>query len=326
MNPWDDVVEAPDHDALTELNKKFRDDLERDTEDFTKNWRCPSCGDIFPPIKNLLIDLPAYGCDKCKEKNPAGYKWVMTKTKVNNVSLDFMVYNQYDTPYCCLFAVVAAFDGARRLDGALHKVSESGPLDVIKMRNTYEDELGVILGYEGSRSYDGYDNLPLVLSAFRDYGISYFSETFLDYVGDTQPEPSVPRLYIDSFFKVDHTDILLVTRLIASGFPLVTGTRVGKLYFYLSAEQIYHCPKGQADAVGGHAFAIIGSGTAPYEKGEVETFYVVRNSKGERGHSCHHKEGFGGDFIIWAKDVRHIWGFYLPDSVLHKYIYCIKKD
>jgi hypothetical protein len=68
MDLWDDIDDAPDHQSLTKLNNKFRVDLERDTDDFTQNWCCPSCGGIFPPVKNLLVDLPAYGCSKCHIK------------------------------------------------------------------------------------------------------------------------------------------------------------------------------------------------------------------------------------------------------------------
>jgi hypothetical protein len=206
------------------------------------------------------------------------------------------------------------------VDGAIHKIMESGPLDVMDMRDVYESKYGFRLGFETkARWYHGFDNLPLVLRAFRDYGITYHSDT----ICDNDSKPSIPRLHIRSFFRVDHTDVLLVTRLVASGFPLVTSMLLGPLFFHLKADQVYECSTFTADALSGHAVAIIGSGTAFYN-GSVQTFYVVRNSHGEKCHSCHNKEGFGADYIVWAKDVRYIWGFYLPDSVLHEYVCSVK--
>lgn len=203
----------------------------------------------------------------------------------------------------------------RRIKGAFHFTWESAPFDVEEMKATYQTCTGLELGEETPnfihRLFAGYDNTPLVMRTFKHFGIGYLGAHY-----DRGASSVVPRLYIDRFFRVDEKDVFLVTRLLASGYPLVTSFLLGQLFTLTNKGQVYLPPTPYGE-LGGHAIVLTGSGKAPNpcRGGVVETCYACRNGHGPVAHSDYHKQNFGDDFLIFASDVRFIWGFTLrPES------------
>ncbi|XP_052138846.1 uncharacterized protein LOC127757388 [Oryza glaberrima] len=301
MGSWV-IGPAPEISELDERAALYRD--KRKAMDYVSNWICPGCRKEYEPIKNMLVDLPPFGCVDCGLKNNAAYEWKITQCTLNGISLDFKTYDQKLEPHCTLYAITAVIDCTRRLEGAQKGFVFSAPFDINEMVETYNKRTGFKLGNEPQdKLYETYDNCPIVMEVLKSDGIAISIGA-----SDVTTTP-VPRLKIRSYFRVDPKDVLYITRLLAGGFPLVAGIRHGFLFNYLSDGQYYCAPtcENTSDA---HAVALIGCGVGS-NGNKTETFYKVRNSHGIKAHSHYQKREFGGDFIVWSSDVTDVWGLYL---------------
>uniref|UniRef100_A0A0D9XYI5 Uncharacterized protein n=1 Tax=Leersia perrieri TaxID=77586 RepID=A0A0D9XYI5_9ORYZ len=309
------IGSAPDSFQLDELAALYHGQAERDTRDYVRSWICPSCKKEYKPIENILVDLPPYECKDCGLKNDAVYDWKISKTIFNKVSLDFKIYDQANKRHCTLYAVAAVVDVSRRVEAAKRGILAATPLDVIEMVTVYSDLTGLIFGLEPpEKLYKEYDNAPFVLETFKSPGIPLMIGPYDEMVKKDSADP-IPRLRIKSYFSVDASNVPMVTRLLASGYPLVASIRTGCLFEYLKGDQYYYSkreavlPRRTAENEL-HSVAVIGCGLAS-KNNKPEIFYSVRDSKGIEAHSHYQKRNFGGDFYAWSSDVIDLWGLYL---------------
>lgn len=304
----DHPVDAPQMTELDQLGLQRGDGVSN--LDCQEVWCCPNCRVVYPPTRNLLVNLPAFGCFTCQIQNPTAYGWKIPQTIVNGVSLDFMVYDQGSTNHCVMYASVAAMDCARRIRGAMHGVSKCAPFDMKEVLIAYEKKTGYKCGLEPRNlTYHG-DSFPLVLTFLKHHGVPYIPR---------MTGTSVRFLKLKNYFLVrnyckgENININFVTKLLANGYPLLVGVDVGALFRFVNNMEVYNPPVRERGCFG-HALALIGSGIGRNKNGVLETYFVVRDSSGGRGHSDYSKQGFGGDMLIWSSDVYNIWGFYLEDE------------
>ncbi|EMS51492.1 hypothetical protein TRIUR3_20462 [Triticum urartu] len=102
-------------------------------------------------------------------------------------------------------------------------------------------------------------------------------------------------------FRITIEDTDTIVRLLANGVPLMGALRMGALFAYLKAMQIYYAP-GPYKGLWAHVVVLHGSGFAS-PKG---TYYTCRNSYGYKVHGYYEKKDTGGDFNIWSSD---LYGF-----------------
>lgn len=62
MGSWV-IGPAPEISELDEQAALYRD--KRKAMDYVRNWICPGCRKEYEPIKNMLVDLPPFGCVDC---------------------------------------------------------------------------------------------------------------------------------------------------------------------------------------------------------------------------------------------------------------------
>nr|CAB3476132.1 unnamed protein product [Digitaria exilis] len=218
----DDFANPPQIGELDHLALKRKDGVS--TKDCKEVWCCPGCKVLFPPRRNLLVDLPEYECPTCHQKNPTAHDWKIPDRVVNGVPLEFM-----DTVLCI-------------------------PL-----------------------------SLPWTLpGGFKVQCVAYQSARHL--------------------------------MLIASGYPLLSGVNIGSLFQWVSNREVYITPTLEQGAAS-HLLALIGSGIGRNRKGELETYFIARDSAGCNAHSDYQKQGLGGDMCVWASDLYNVWGFRLDDKM-----------
>ncbi|KAF8704869.1 hypothetical protein HU200_031109 [Digitaria exilis] len=301
----DDFANPPQIGELDHLALKRKDGVS--TKDCKEVWCCPGCKVLFPPRRNLLVDLPEYECPTCHQKNPTAHDWKIPDRVVNGVPLEFMVYDQGATRHCVMYSSVAAMDAARRVQGAVCGISKCTAFDVSSALHTYEKTTGFECGSEPTCTTYGGDTCPLVLTCLKNHGVPY-SRGCLDAID------SVGCLKIKDYFMVDKTDINLMKRLIASGYPLLSGVNIGSLFQWVSNREVYITPTLEQGAAS-HLLALIGSGIGRNRKGELETYFIARDSAGCNAHSDYQKQGLGGDMCVWASDLYNVWGFRLDDKM-----------
>ncbi|XP_066161812.1 uncharacterized protein [Oryza sativa Japonica Group] len=301
----------PNLSELDELAVLYHEQAARNTRDYVRSWICPDCRKEYKPIQNMLVDLPPFSCDDCGLKNDAAYEWRITQCLINGVSLDFKVYDQNRKPHCTLYSVAATIDATRRVEGAKKGLIISTPLDVPEMAKTYEQVTGFELGKEPPEElFETYDNCSLIMEVVKAHGISFLLGEYDTLLQNKCVDlPPIPRLRIKSYFRVDRNNVLLITRLLASGYPLTAGMLHGTLYWYLKGDQYYYAPKC-ATTADAHAITLIGSGLAS-KNNMPETFYSARDSHGTKSHPDHKMRDFGADFFLWACDITDVWGLTL---------------
>ncbi|EMS59577.1 hypothetical protein TRIUR3_33530 [Triticum urartu] len=243
------------------------------------DWICVKCGNPFPPSKNYLANLPHFKCTFCNVENQTSYFWSMVKCLVNDVSLNFKIYKQ-----------------------------RNGDI----MLRYYERENGYTLleGPEGGEDYYVYENM---LRTAYLYGIPY-RLTGYDKKLNLPKHFARRHLKIKSWFRVKTENIEEITRLLANGIPLIGTVTTGKLFRFLGAGEIYHCPISYETA---HAVALHGSGMSVGRgDGTHGTYYGCRNSHGDHAHPSYEKKGLGGDFNVWAKDLvgPYVYGLNIADD------------
>ncbi|CAO2178802.1 unnamed protein product, partial [Urochloa humidicola] len=297
---WDKFASAPQIAELDALALKRKGAVS--TKDCKEVWCCPGCKDLFPPRRNLLVDLPEYECRKCHYKNPTSHDWKIPDTVLNGVPLEFMVYDQ---GHCMMYSSITAMDGARRVQGALCGISKCAAFDVSSALETYKKMTGFECGSEPTESTYGGDTAPIVLTFLKNHGVPYSR-------GEFDPPGSVGCLKLKDYFMVDKSDINLMKRLIGSGYPLLAGINIGAMFRLVNNRQVYNTPTFEG-AIDGHALALIGFGIERNRKGDLETYFIVRDTSGCHVHSDYQKQGLGGDMCIWASDVYNVWGFRLED-------------
>lgn len=305
MSLWDNFTSPPQISELDDLAEKRKIGLS--TKDCKEDWCCPKCKQVFPPTKNLLVNLPHYACDSCQIKNPTVHFWKIPDTSIEGVSLEFMVYDQGNTRHCAMYSSIAALDSARRVRGAMCGLFKCTAFDVLSALSGYQQQYGFECGSEPDACTLGYDNFPLVLTFLKHVGAPYSRGEY-----DSHP---VGCLKIKDYFQVPKDDISLMKRLLANGFPLLTGVFLGSLFKFVNDKEVYICAKIE-DASSGHALVIIGCGIGRNKKGELETYFIVRDSSGFKAHSDYLKQGLGGDMLIWHSDIYVVWGFRLEDEKL----------
>ncbi|XP_044409604.1 uncharacterized protein [Triticum aestivum] len=167
--------------------------------------------------------------------------------------------------------------------------------------------------------------IPLTLNYICEFGIPIRN------VAGSHLPPVGPEfnLRIGGYFHVDPTDTDFITRLIASGFPLVGLIEAGRRFNHIRGREVYVTPQEGTEPGMCHTVAIIGSGlelrnvsrpdnrlTQPV----YETYFVIRDSYGPYAHGssarsfAHDGVSVGYDFNVWASDLREAWGVWNPQG------------
>jgi hypothetical protein len=122
---------------------------------------------------------------------------------------------------------------------------------------------------------------------------------------------------LESWFYVKTAgNINFLVRLIASGFPLLTGMTTGRCLKMANNGELYLAPKLPLN----HAVALIGCCVKPCwlpaENGSStrreDVLFKARNSKGDQGHKSGQHVATGGDIYLLAEDLsEYVFGFHV---------------
>ncbi|KAM0859561.1 hypothetical protein ACQ4PT_047129 [Festuca glaucescens] len=277
-----------------------------------RSWDCPLCKHRNDPVDNLLFKIAPFKCSNpninCPAKSPATPEMSITDCIVNNVRTDFVIRDQGPHPTCAAQALLHAMDAKLRIHGSLYGRTLSQPLSDIDLFSKYHTTVGAALGEEIGAAAK--QRVPCLLQIAQEDGVEYIT-----------PLGSVPTgrvLKLTSWFyvSVDDSNINFIIRLIASGFPLVSGMRTGRCFKMANDGELYLCPRLEVN----HAIVLIGccvkSYWLPAQEGTTKqcenVLFKARDSKGERVHKSGQRVATGGDIYLLPEDLSSkVFGFHL---------------
>ncbi|KAM3298305.1 hypothetical protein ACQJBY_039987 [Aegilops geniculata] len=262
-----------------------------------KSWRCASCKKLFKSSYNLFVNIPPPRCDDCLTENQASYCWTMTRVIFNTIRVDFPVLYQQRGDLCVIYAFMALVDLLRTLRGSQNGWLEPANLCSFGIEAVYKDVHGVKIGQEKSYYDRRFGRMENLFACMCLRGVPLVATKFNFH------RPDLPRhsLRLKCWFRITIEDTDTIVRLLANGVPLMGALRMGALFEYLKAMQIYYA-LGPYKGLWAHVVVLHGSGFAS-PKG---TYYTCRNSYGYKVHGYSEKKDTGGDFNIWSSD---LYGF-----------------
>ncbi|CAM0871663.1 unnamed protein product [Alopecurus aequalis] len=278
------------------------------------------------PTKNLLLELPPITCSGCGNVNPLGYVWSIIICTVNDLELDLPISDQGDYGTCVAHAILAAMDLMRRIRGAIAGRMDIHPLDMQDIFRKFMTLFNTSFSYEENVAYKLRDlRIECIFNIAQALGVGYETPVFRPFGW----APSTRVLRMGEAFKVPAGNVQYIIRLIAGGHPLVAAVPTGRTFRYVAAGQIYDGCNLEAN----HAVALIGSGVAHWpgnptvhnsaalrdwplhpstRKKGPRVFFRARGSYRVQAHPEYSRLAMGGDFDIWADDVKGVvWGFHL---------------
>ncbi|KAM3310798.1 hypothetical protein ACQJBY_031466 [Aegilops geniculata] len=332
-----DIVQCP-HPTLPQLDERAKlTDRSRGGPVEAGMWLCPNKAEhgrnVYwknNPSNNFLLNLPPLFCQGCRRVNPRGYRWNTMMFEVRGIPLDCLVHDQGDYNTCVVHAILAAMNFARKIKAAHEYAYFVGqPLSVRSVFAKFTELFQDVFGHEeGPAKALVLERERCIIHILQKYGVKYSAPSRTKKVGaETQGV-----LKMGPVFRVSATDIELIIRLLAGGYPLFCGSNIGRRFHLTSGDEIYDA--GEAAGDDNHCVLLIGSGVLNYPGNPIPTdgnrhalstwppmnpstqakgpriHLRGRNSWNVTAHGKSSRDGLGGDFNFWADQIEDtdVWG------------------
>lgn len=201
-------------------------------------------------------------------------------------------------------------DASIRIEGALRGVTISLPLNIVDLFEKYHPIFPDGVGYE-IEEVDRNSRTPNLLRLAQLLGVKY--------VCPLGCVPTERVLKLKSWFQLitSRTEVDMLVRLIASGFPLLVGMRTGRCFKMTANRELYRGPNKKKN----HAVLLIGievnqiflpDETTGRTMKVHRVLFRARDSHGDDAHKCAELTGYGGDVYLLPEDLgSHVFGFHL---------------